>query len=251
MSLPHAPRVRTSRTQPPGAGLGPLLPPRATSQPPKQPRSARGSLAPRPAPNGKQCTQKQQRGARRLAKPDTCPFAMRSEISSAAAASRPPRPALPGPASPLRPRSLRSPPPTYLRCWGWPGGSGARRTGGGKSRGGPCEVRSSSRPETQGRRGCRRRPGASGVPHPGAPSPASSPGRLRSCCPARLSPRPRLRGGGEGGSRCLRVPRGVPCLLARGSSKCGARGPAGTSEVCSRLLPPFASAGLTLNTSYG
>lgn len=34
MSLPHALQVRTSRTQPPGAGLRPLLPPRATSQPP-------------------------------------------------------------------------------------------------------------------------------------------------------------------------------------------------------------------------
>lgn len=84
--------------------------------------------------------------------------------------------ALPGPASPVRPGRLGDPPPLlYLRCWGWPGGSGARRTGEGTSRGGPYEVQSSSRPETQGCSGGRRhRPEAAGVPHPGAASPASS-----------------------------------------------------------------------------
>lgn len=215
MSLPHALQVRTSRTQPPGAGLRPLLPPRATSQPPNSLGPHAGPSPGAPHRMAHNAPQKQQRGARRLAEPAACEFAVRREICSAAAASRPPRPALPGPASPLRPRSLRSPPPTYLRCWGWPGGSGARRTGGGKSRGGPCAVRSSSRPETRGCWGCRRRPGASGVPHPGAPSPASSPGRLRRRCPARLSPRPRLRGGGEGGSRRLRVPRGGPFAFWR------------------------------------
>lgn len=150
----------------------------------------------------------------------------------------PPRPAAPGRCGPH--------PQHYLRCWGLPGGSEARRTEEGTSRGGPCEVRSSSRPETQGCWGCRRRrrPGASGVPQPGAPSPASSPSCLLRCCPARLSPRPRPRGGGEGGSRFLRVPRGVPCLLARGSSKCGNRGSSETAEVCFRLLSPFSSVGL-------
>lgn len=154
----------------------------------------------------------------------------------------PPRPSAPG--------RCRPHPQHYLRCWGWPGGSGARRTGEGTSRGGPCEVRSSSRPETQGCWGGRRRrhrrrcPGASGVPHPGAPSPASSPGCLRRCCPARLSPRPRTRGGGEGGSRLLCVPRGVLRLLARGSSKCGNHGSSETAEVCFWLLSPSSSAGL-------
>lgn len=185
--------------------------------------------------------------AKRLAKADDkCWFERRGAISPAAAASGAPGPAPTGPASPLRPWLPRSPPPPlYLRCWGWPGGSGAQRTGEGKSRGGPCEVRSSSRPET---RGCwggrRRRPGAAGVPQPGAPSSASSLRRLRRRCPAPLSSRLPPRGGGERGSRLLLVPRGLLCLLARGSSKCGNQGSSETAEVCSRLPTPSSTLGL-------
>lgn len=100
------------------------------------------------------------------------------------------RPALPGPASPLRPGPRHGPltpdPHRYLHCWGWPGGSGARRTGGeGTSRAGPGETRGSSRPATRERGGNRRsRSGAAGVPHPGARSPASS-FRSRLCGSAR------------------------------------------------------------------
>lgn len=110
---------------------------------------------------------------------------------------------------------------------------------------GPCEVRSSSRPETQGYGGCRRRsrPGAFGVPHPGAGSPASSPTLFCRCCPARLNPHLCPQGMGEGESGLLLVPRGFLRLLARGSSKCGNHRPAETAEVCFWLLSPSPSVG--------
>lgn len=129
-------------------------------------------------------------------------------------------------------------PTNSLRCWGWPGGSGARRTGEGRSRGAPCEVRRSSRPGTQG---CW---GAAGVPHPGAPSPASCPRRLRRRCPAPLSPRLSPCGGGERGSRFLPVPRRLLHLRARGSPQCGDRGAFCTAEVCFRSPTPSSPLGL-------
>lgn len=109
--------------------------------------------------------------------------------------------------SPIHPRAHGSPPPLpYLRYWGWPRGSGAPHTGEGTSRGAPLEVRNSSRPERQGRGGCRRRhlcPGSVGVPHRGARSPAFSTTLFCLLGPAWFSLRFRLGGRGERGAELL------------------------------------------------
>lgn len=111
------------------------------------------------------------------------------------------RPADTSSTSPIHPRAHWSPPPfPYLRCWGWPKGSGAPHTREGTSRGDPLEVRNNSLPERQGRGGCRRRhlcPGSVGVPHRGARSPAFSTTLFCLLCPARLSLRFGLSGRGE------------------------------------------------------
>lgn len=103
---------------------------------------------------------------------------------------------------PIHPRAHWSPPPLpYLRCWGWPKGSGAPHTREGMSRGDPLEVRNSSLPERQGRgwwcHRCHLCPGSVGVPHRGARSPAFSTTLFCLLCPAWLSLRFRLAGRGE------------------------------------------------------
>lgn len=151
------------------------------------------------------------------------------------------RPADTSSTSPIHPRAHWSPPPLpYLRCWGWPKGSGAPHTREGTSKGDPLEVRNSSLPERQGRGGCRRChlcPGSVGVPHRGARSPAFSTTLFCLFCPAWLSLRFSL--GGRGERRGTPPPGGVLCLLALNPSKCGNHKSAETTEVCSGSCRPL------------
>lgn len=192
MALPHALHVSPSRTQPLGKGLSRLFAPGFQLPCPPTSLSAQAGCSPStPAAPVKQYNQRQPRGSEKGYQNLTTRVNSRPEgrFSQQQRPARPTRTSRPRLAPPPLVAAV-TPHLSYLRCWGWPGGSGVQRTGEGTSRGGPCEVRSSSRPETQGCWGSRRRgPGAAGVPHPGAPSPASSPSSLRRCCPERLSPR--------------------------------------------------------------